>query len=92
MNERYRQLLYCTLTDGAMTYPVFVEVQKGSEAVDLDYFRRGVSEHFQVPLEDLRVASHPRWATRIEGGGGHVLHVGMLPVESAIRVDAPETA
>lgn len=79
VREKFRQGLYCVLTDGSMTYPVFVEVAKKRGALDLEDVRRAVSARYGIPLEELRVLSHPRWATRVETPGGHVLHIGMIP-------------
>jgi hypothetical protein len=81
VSELYRQRLFAVFTDGFMLYPVFAEVRKGTTAVDVEILRREVAAQYELDARDLRIVSYPRWAILREAEGGHVLHLGMIPLE-----------
>jgi hypothetical protein len=82
VKELYRQRMFAVLSDGKMLFPIFVEVQKGAKAVDLDYLKREVADQYGAEVAELRIVSHPRWAIRRDTVEGHVVHLGMIPVDS----------
>lgn len=81
MSELYRQRMFAVFTDGFMLYPVFAEVRKGTVVVDVELLRREVAAQYELDPGALRIVSYPRWAVLREVEGGHVFHLGMIPLE-----------